>query len=421
MHEATQRRLLRAAFLALCVLPTLGVLGWAVAWSLPRHAAELEDRLRDRLGLIVRFDRVTHLRPGSMRLDHLQLIDPETRQRLAEIASLHVVQTGQQLQLSIAQATLPLEQWRPLWQRLHDRVFCQDLLDGRAATFTCDRAEIRSAGQSFMLHELAGSFRHDRTSLCAKIGLRLQEPETGPPLEVTIRRVRRTTPPQTELLVDTRSKSVPLHLLPAVLTHRLGSCGRLNGRLCLSATDTYWSCRVSGDLEDVDLKKLVADESPYHLAVAADVKVNQAQFGPHGLEHAAGRCVADDGSVGRALLRSLVGHHFGSAGPALVASDPQADEFSIRELALDWRLDERGLMLRGVCPADGSPETSCEVALIGDHGPLWIGPWHPAVHAEYLIRAFIPPDLENAPEVARRLQRQLPRSAPALDRPTSNR
>ena len=42
MHEATQRRLLRGAFLLLCVLPTLAVIGWAILWSLPGHTAALE-------------------------------------------------------------------------------------------------------------------------------------------------------------------------------------------------------------------------------------------------------------------------------------------------------------------------------------------------------------------------------------------
>ena len=61
-------------------------------------------------------------------------------------------------------------------------------------------------------------------------------------------------------------------------------------------------------------------------------------------------------------------------------------------------------------------KTPQQVALRGDDGPLWTGPWHPAVHVEYLVRAFVPPDLKDAPVVARRLQQRLPRSAPTLDR-----
>ncbi len=78
--------------------------------------------------------------------------------------------------------------------------------------------------------------------------------------------------------------------------------------------------------------------------------------------------------------------------------------------------------MQGCCPlADTAQDAAPEVAIQGDDGPLWTGPWHPAVHVEYLVRALVPPNLENAGVVARRLQQRLPRSAPTLDRAAGSR
>ena len=87
--------------------------------------------------------------------------------------------------------------------------------------------------------------------------------------------------------------------------------------------------------------------------------------------------------------------------------------------ALDWQIDERGLAITGTCPTDESP--SAQVAILGESGPLWTGPWHRVVHLEYFVRALIPPEMQDAPAVARRLQHRLPRPAPTLDRPAETR
>ena len=164
MHEATQRRLLRYSFLAFCVLPTLGVLGWSILWSLPGHTASLERQLRNRLGVVVRIDRVTHPRPAVLRLDHVQLIDPESRQRLAEFSWLEANLADGSLHLTGSSASIVHDQWQRLWCVLHERVLCQDVLEGQTARFTCDQLVIKSPKEDGLLVNLDGTLKHENTS-----------------------------------------------------------------------------------------------------------------------------------------------------------------------------------------------------------------------------------------------------------------
>jgi len=420
MHEATQRRLLRYSFLLFCVLPTLGVIGWSVAWSLPGHTASLERQLRHQLGVVIRLDGVTHLRPGAVRLDHVQLIDPETRQCLAEVASVKATRVDGTLYLAASNASLIHDQWQRLWRLLHDRVLCQDVLEGRSARFMCNELVVKSSEADFLLVKLDGSIRHEQTSLRADLSCSWQlADETVSPLELSVFRQRNTARPHTEVSINTQSHLVPLGLLPPAVRQRFSDQTRFAGTFRCILNDLFWNGQIHGQLKNVDLKQLVAPECPHHLDVSTDIDQLHAEFGADGLKRAAGGCVADGGTVGRDLLLSLINHHLGSAGAALSASSASDQPLPIRRLALDWQIDEQGLAITGTCSSAESPTE--QIAILGEAGPLWNGPWHRVVHLEYFVRALVPPELQNASAVARRLQYRLPRPAPTLDRPPGTR
>ena len=386
MHEATQRRLLRCAFLLLCVLPTLGVVIWVFAWSLPGHTARLEQQLRNRLGAVVRIDRVTHLRPGALRLDHLQLIDPETRQPLAEIGSLHWQCTDAALKLTGTQATVPQHQWRRLWSLLQDRLLHQDVLKGRSASMSFDQLTIETRGEPCRLYDLDGALYHEQTTWCADLRMQPEKESDQPPLQMSVRRERASDQPITKLLLDTHSQSVSLSFLPDSMHRRLGLHSAFHGRLSVTCDDGNWNGHMAGGLEGVDLKALIAPELPYHLDLRVDVEIAEADFGSAGLEQARGSCAATSGTMGRPLVSSLVAHHFGAAGAALTDHAAEDDCVRVQQLSVDWQIGDKGLTLCGSCPADSGTESAQQVAIVCDQGPLWVGPWHPAVHLEYLVR-----------------------------------
>ena len=78
LHDRTRRRICVAGFFLLCILPTVLVAGWCVAWHLPGHVSAEARRLTRQLGLDVTLEGLRHLRPGVVLYEGLELADPET-------------------------------------------------------------------------------------------------------------------------------------------------------------------------------------------------------------------------------------------------------------------------------------------------------------------------------------------------------
>src|SRR5438128_2637543 len=78
LHDSTRRHICVALFMGLCVLPTLGVSGWAVVRRTSWNRHNEEARLSAELGLAVSLDSVSYTLPGVVRYSGLKLTDLET-------------------------------------------------------------------------------------------------------------------------------------------------------------------------------------------------------------------------------------------------------------------------------------------------------------------------------------------------------
>src|SRR5271166_2614487 len=94
LYDHTRRQICMAAFLGLCVLPTLAVTGWSIARHLPWHKQAEEQRLSQELGLDVSIESIRHTEPGVVRYTGLNLTDPETGQKLFGCVELSATWTS---------------------------------------------------------------------------------------------------------------------------------------------------------------------------------------------------------------------------------------------------------------------------------------------------------------------------------------
>ena len=83
LHETTKIHLCRAAFLALCLVPTSAILAWSVAVRLPSYTRAHELAIAAQLGLHAQLTKASSPRPDTMLYEGLELSDPNTRQLLA--------------------------------------------------------------------------------------------------------------------------------------------------------------------------------------------------------------------------------------------------------------------------------------------------------------------------------------------------
>lgn len=150
LYDRTRRRIALAALVVLALLPTVIVLAYGVAWRLPQHVQAEAERLGDRIGMKVSMRAIRHLRPGLVRYEGLELLNPETGRPVLRCGTLQAGwdqiaddQGRQQavLLLSAADAEIDTAQAEQLW-RLADRLFWggptgRSKFGSSAATCTC--------------------------------------------------------------------------------------------------------------------------------------------------------------------------------------------------------------------------------------------------------------------------------------------
>ena len=364
LHDNTRRRICRAAFFLLCVLPTAGVSVWCARRHLPGVVGAEARRLQRELGLDVSLEGLRHLRPGGVLYEGLELADPETgrlvlRCRVLE-ADWQQTIDGQgrpktSLVLIASQPEIEaaaVDQLRELLGRMLRRRTGRPQMDVRLAA---GQLTLRSAGGSQTLTELEGSIESFPDGARAEGSFRLAGIDTPQPIRIRLVRNRQTTPPADGFELDTGGGAVPCDLLAMGLPclEQLGPRSRLRGYIWANQigggrSSAGWTGELTGQVFDLDLDDLVTGHFPHKLSGAARLTVQSARFRGDRLEEATGTLVAGPGVISRSLIDAAV-EQLGLARGA----EPEApgDLVPYGQLALAFLIDSRGLQLQGACSA----------------------------------------------------------------------
>lgn len=472
MHEATWLKLMRTSFVLFCLIPTLGVFGWA-AWE---HASfrtlAWEHSLRPSLGLIVRIDRVSHPKPGQTRFEGVQLFDPETRERVAVTSRLDATDTSRGWRLHASQLDVTTAHTMNLWRIWHDSVLREDLLDGRDAELKIDRVSFTNAPQvdgtssgtatddrlspseknppdnrsSLQMiewknvrwtSELAEAQRRsrlefhwseasDQTPSLAKANTPTKEAESTPvanqesaPISVSMRRVNESGAQQTHILLDTASARFPLSWLAEWMGTPIPSPVDLHGTLQIVLDGSAWKAQLKGQLENVDLAAWSRDRIPYQVAGRGHLELMDCHFSDGGIQDAWGKLNIEQGVFDRRLFEAMIRNKLANPGPAFVQTSEQTQLAGV-DVQCTFRLNQFGFVTQG-------EKSSPEVAARNTQGILL---QHRAEgkHLDALVRALVYPATEASIEetqklyrVAYRLKQWLPSLPPELERKTTSR
>ncbi len=90
LHETTQRRVCRAAFVVGCVLPTLCVVAWVAYVHRPWRESDWQQMLRQQLHVQATVGEVRSLSPGITQLVDVEFADLRTGQRWGSIDKLRI-------------------------------------------------------------------------------------------------------------------------------------------------------------------------------------------------------------------------------------------------------------------------------------------------------------------------------------------
>lgn len=348
LHQRTRRRICQAGFGLLCALPTTGLLAWTVSLKTPRHLAHCQRELTERLGLGCRFQQVRYPQPGESLYEGLELVDAETGQWVLRCGMLYATRAGRKLVLAANDVELAAERGERLLRLLMRRL-TRELPGDEAIWLVPGSVTLVGIAGSQTYDDVECRVESQPDKSTATLRFRLPEAEAGEPPVFTIVRRHIGDSDATAVTLDTLGAELPISIFKPLLNLQpmLGDDAALKGKLSLEASGGRWSGRLSGNLTEVDLERLIARRFPHHFAGRAEVEVDRARFEGSKLIEASGRIHSEAGTVGGSLLVAAVELLDCQPGAAPLGHLPftSGDNYRYHDLALDFAVNEHGLRL----------------------------------------------------------------------------
>jgi hypothetical protein len=254
LHETTQRRVCRIAFVVGCVLPTLCVVVATARVWLPGYATHWEQPLGQLLDCRATLERFEMPRPGIVRCERVVLADPETYTPWAVLHDVsHETLQGRSF-ITIAHAELACGAAAEIGERV-ERLLREN--DSRELALTIGSLVVNGDSQSLTLPNVRVQVAS--TSTGSQLQLWSEDSTSG--LRLLVERNRQLEPPATQVTLHTGAGGIPCELLAGWdRFEQLGSQARFQGRMELTATRESAQGRISGQFSQLDL-------SPSQLAI----------------------------------------------------------------------------------------------------------------------------------------------------------
>ena len=351
LHEITKIRLCRAAFIALCVVPTCAVVFWCVAVRLPIYRQIHERLIAAEFGLHAQLFRVTTPRPGTTIYERLDLFDPETKQLLARLPFVEMESGGADVTVTLPfpsiingtrldlvwQSALAHVRESRSWQRLRfeARNLTLHLNHGDDQTLTELHGEIRSGTDDA---QMALSFR-----------LATSGENEAEPSQVTLVR-HRASKPTSEFQFITGNSPLPCCLAASVVPNinGLGKASTFQGTISATESGSGWTTSLKGELVDVNLDGLFRGRFQHRLGGTARVRLDGVTVRGGRIEVAAGQMIAGPGVISRSLINSAQSSLKLNALPAAMSGS--SNVLNYHQLCLEFQVDADGITVLGTCP-----------------------------------------------------------------------
>jgi hypothetical protein len=348
LHDNTRIMLCRAAFVALCVVPTCGVLTWCVAVRGSGYRAAHERAIHDALGWRVQIEDVGLPKPGLTLYQDLEISDVENSQLLIQAPFLEVQAGDNETVLALPFPATVNGLRLDAILRSAERLLRACEANGRY-TLSAQNVTLHLNGGDRTLVNCTGMLERDgkRTRLSMSFGLADKQASAAShaKIEMTIADANDAASP-CSVSFKTGGTPLPCILIgsywPAAL--RLGTAATFDGRITATRSAGRWNTELAGKLHHVDLSRLM-ESFPHKLTGSAEIQIDHAEIVDGRIEQAAGKLVAGPGIVSRSLLHAAQQHlGFEPSRQTLLGRD---NHLVFRELNLAFDIDQRGLALRG--------------------------------------------------------------------------
>lgn len=357
LSDATRRQTTLGLFILLCVLPTVAVIligGWR---CLPGRVVAEEGRLSLLFGQPVHIEVVRHLRPGAALYQGVEVLDPETnevllrcdwlRARFDTVEAKGAKASSRQLQLSVGKLTVTaasIEALRPMADRLLQR-----RIEGLppSAVLAAKELVLKGDQEEFLARQVGvwATLQAEES----KVEVNFQLEGQSKPAYLCLVRYRNYQPPVDGFLLATGDGCpLPCSLLTTILPHfqELGKGSRFHGWINGSHVPEGWQLKVNGELQGIDLRKLVADHLPHEISGTGTLRLDEFEIRAGRISVMKGSLSATNGSISRDLVASCV-RELGLTTTFPI--DGSNARLLYDELGAGFQLDGSGLRIWGEC------------------------------------------------------------------------
>jgi hypothetical protein len=421
LHETTRRRACRAAFVALCIAPTVATAGWIADHWRPGRQTALMRELSDRLEVNVELVGVAAPRPATVRTRAVNLCDPSSGALLGTAQGVHVQRTSRGQIVSINEGTITVVQLKWLAEELHE--WAGKLPAGTHEV--CVRKLLIRTGSS-----LSTNAATQASALCELRDVRMQmqrDASSQPRLGITAHMasssgetlIQLTLTPAADgdkaaamsLTLDSTAGWIPLPALVPVapILAWYGADARFQGVLQWSWVDSQVRGTAHGTVEGIELAQLLPSNSPHVLRGAAMLELTEFSWNNDRLTRVIGALHAEQARISQSLVDALTspqGFRCRQASDG-VPIEGEPSIIGLDLLALQFQLTNEGLTFWGNCPDEAGTQDGC-MAISGMQPLLLAAPlknWPHGVLLQTLSglpTSWIPATRE-AVELARRL------------------
>lgn len=353
LHETTQRKACRVAFIAICIAPTLLLLLYGVRLQTPAYRAAVASEMARSAGVVVSLDDLVHPRPGESRLTNVRLLDPETSAEIARIRVLDIAHVDGQIVAHAAQPQFDARHFALAWKRIEERLL-------RAEPTAAKRVEFRAAdltitspdAESQTWRQVQLVVERDEGGSKAELRYVVAGADMSQPALFTVAR-RRSDEGEIAQHFEWHTGATALPVAPwcAKLPWlaRLGKSCTFRGELTADDAASGWQGELRGELSQLDLDALVSEQFPHKLSGEAHAILEFVRFDQGRVVSARGRVEAGPGVIGRSLVEAACEHlHWQCADDATSKAKPEALQ-RYQKLALHFSLNDGEMQLRGEC------------------------------------------------------------------------
>lgn len=391
LHETTQRRVCRAAFLVLCVAPTLGTLAWIAWFHRPWRHDDWQRALSQQFHVRAIVEDIQSPRPGVAKIAGVEISALHSERVLATLSELRVENGRTGLAITARRAEVHAGQLQEFVQAagvsLADSVLPPLELRADELTLVSPQGELLELSNLQLRGKAdeAGSMRLQLEAQAMDVG----EGEAPAVVRLTIESERNAKTPQLLVAIDARQAKLPTWLV-ADVAPGIDRCCRatFSGAMQLRHDAEQTTGKLQGRFEDVQFNEWIGPLAPYRMTGMGSVQLDKLEWDASGVTLVEGQIRSGPGAIDRRLLDGLVERVRCLPGAELTGGISTDRKQSFDKLGCGFRVTAAGIEISGLCKTTRG-ETGC--LLTAADRPLLIQPSQAHVPLARLFQVVMPP------------------------------